>query len=890
LELRSWVDYEFSKWFINLPGVAAMELGGGLEREFQVILAQQRLSSNGFSFQDVADLVKTENQDIAGGRLYSDVHEYSTRTSGRFDEISELKQLSLLDEQNKQVDKAIRLHEVATILDTHADERLQVRLNGQPGVKLSIQKQPTANTVAVVDAINERLQKLKAQNLITDDYQIATVDDSSVFIRHALNNASLAALIGSLLAMLIVFIFLGDWRKTLIIGSSIPIAVLVTFIIMDNFNLTLNIMTLGGLALGIGMLVDNTIVMLENMTRHHMDSNLNPQNNKLTGAMNAAGEITSALVASTSTNLVAVLPFLFIGGLSGLFFKDLIITISAAIVSSLLVALTLVPALAARLNPKPEGGLKKIFSGFFSQIQNAYAALLSWLIRFPILVIFIATIALVFSLQDVLKQKQIFLPNIDEGRVRISIRGEPGLKLQEMKNIVHRIEQLLLADPLVETAFSTIGGSIFGRSQYESSNRSSIKVQLRSRAAQNLIAHNLTSKEWISNTRKKFKQLNLPGIKIRMWVKGIRGVRFGSSEDDIEVKIVGKDIDKLAYLGTQFIDQIDNTPALKKQLKNLAHSYDEYHQQLNIKINRERASDLSVDTADIAYAIKVALGGVKISDFIDGDRSYDIRMRLPKKQITEISSLRDVLIKNVQGNPVYLRDVANVVINSAPSSIERENQQRVNEISASLHDAEQMQPVLQQLQQQIDAFKLSAGYAIYLGGSDKILREGQRLSRYLLALAIFLVFVVMAVQYESLRNPLVILCSIPFTLTGVAIGIQYLNIPLSMPVWLGLIMLTGIVVNNAIVLVEQIENTRKKQVDQTIIKSIIMAAKLRLRPILMTTLTTVFGMLPLSLGLGEGAEMLRPLAIVIVCGLSYSIMVSLFLIPIIYALFTRVKT
>ena len=863
VELRSYADYQLSKWFINLPGVASTEIGGGLIREIQVILDQQRLASHQLSFEDVETIIASENQDIAAGRIYTASDELSTRTEARFDSLEELQQLPLTDIKTQQIEDTVKLNEVAAILDTHEDERIRIRLNGMEGVKLSIQKQPQANTVSVVDAVQKRIQKLTDDKLIPDNVQITAVDDQSVFIKHALNNASRAALSGAFLAMLVVYFFLGDLRRTLIIGTAIPLAIVITFIIMEISGLTLNIMTLGGLALGIGMLVDSTIVMLENISRHQ-SKEINPDENP---ALEAANEVNSAIVASTSTNLAAVLPFLFMSGLAGLLFKELIITISAAILSSMLVSLTVVPSLAARLKKTTSQKPKKLFTA----IAHYYERLVAVVIRHGWLPFLILIPALYFSTHFLINEKQIFLPQIDEGRIYLRVSGEPGMRLDEMNDVVEKIESVLLADKDVVTVFSTIGGSIFGRSQRESSNSSSIKIQLVPASQRPLGAQ-----EWISNIKPKINALNLTGIKTRLSVRGVRGVRLGKSDENISIRVQGENLQTLNKIGNQIVEKLRPV----KGLRNLEQTYEENHKELKLKVARKRAADLGIKASDIGYALKVALDGVVVSDYIEGDREYNIRIRLARSDILSNDDLKHIIIKYHNDQPVYLNEVAQLQFAATPSVIERDNQQRIVEITANLENEDDLLPVMSEITEQLKDLPLPDGYFLYDGGANKEIQEGRDMSMILFALAIFLVFVVMAVQYESLKNPLVILFGIPFMLIGVASGLALRELPVSMPVWLGLIMLAGIVVNNAIVLVEQIEIERKAGLllDQAITR----AARLRLRPILMTSITTVVGMLPLSIGFGEGAEMLQPLAVVIVWGLSFSMLVSLILIPVLY--------
>jgi hydrophobe/amphiphile efflux-1 (HAE1) family protein len=874
VELRSWVDYEFSKWFLNVPGVAATEVGGGLVREIQIIIDQEKLAASGFVFKDVMETLQRENIDIASGTLYMQNRQFSTRTEGRFKSIKDIANLPLIDTNKQSIVNAIRLGDVADILDTHKDELLRIRLNNTPGVKLSIQKQPTENTVTVVNDVLRRLEWFKQQKLLPEDIKIEKVGDQSTYVRHSLRNASIAALSGALLAMLIVYIFLGDIRRTLIISTAIPLAILVTLSIMNAAGLTLNIMSLGGLALGIGILVDNTIVMLENISRHQMSGKDSKQ-----AAIDAAAEVTSAIAASTTTNLVAVLPFLFIGGLIGLLFSELIITLSAAIIASLIVALTLIPALGSRISPNIKNTNQT--SPFFNNIQSTYTSLLEKIIKQPAVVFLILIPILIFCAYSLYDAKNSFFPSMDEGQVSIYITAEPGTRLERLDDAIIQIENLFQQQNEVKTIFTTSGGSVFGRSEYQRSNRGSIKIQLKNLSERN----NIPSRQWVGKMRKEISSLKLAGIKVGMHVRGVRGVHLGHGDDDISIRVQGNDLDMLREAGDEIIKIIKDVPGIT----NLQHSYEETIEELVLNIDRERASDLGVHVDDIGRALSIALNGLIASDYIEGDQQFDIRLRLNKNITRSSTDIKNIIVAVQQGMVIRLRDVAHIEIRPTPSSIKRDSQRRIVEVSGSLKQDANIQEVMKEAYQRLESLNLPEGYSIYDGGLLDTLREGGKTTYILVALALFLVFVVMAIQYESLINPVIIILGVPFTLIGINFGVEFfLQQQLTMPAKIGVIMLAGIVVNNAIVLVEQIEIQREK--GQEILNAIIEAARLRLRPILMTTLTTVMGMLPLAIGLGEGSEMLQPMATVIVFGLSFSMLVSLFIIPIFYKFFHREKT
>ena len=871
VELRNWVDYQFSNWFVNLPGVASTEAGGGNIREVQIIIDQERMANLGLTFEDLRNTLNKENLDSAGGRLTIGNRELTTKTSGRLRNVAEIAALPIWSEQDKAQDKIVRIRDIARVLDIHEDERLRIRLNGTSAIKLSIQKQPTANTVAVADAVYERLAWLKQQQLIPADISVATVNNQAVYVRNSLNNANMAVISGAILAMLVVYLFLGDLRRTLIIGTAIPFAIFVTFIIMASAELTLNIMTLGGLALGVGMLVDNTIVMLENITRHQA------MGEKEQAPVNAASEVTSAIVASTSTNLAAILPFLFIGGLYGLLFNELIYTLSAAILSSLLVAVTLVPALASRSKiVSQKNRWTEQVDNLVAKLQTHYANLLQLLLQHPIRPLLLLLPVLIVALLFFVTRDEISLPTMDEGEVRVFISGDPGVQIDEMDTTVRKIEALLAKRPEVKTVFTQSGGFVFGRSTFESSNFSSINVSLVS-----LTQRELSTSEWITQMYKEIGKLQLVGYKIRMRISGVRGLRLSRGDDDISIRVQGDNLDQLGKIGQLIVERLQGINGLF----NLEQTYEEVRDELAVVVNRERAADLGIQVDDISTALQVALDGLIVSDFIEDDRQYNIRLRMPRQQVQSIEEIDNVIVGVNGSQAIRLRDVAKINIDLTPSNIKRDNQRRIVEVSASVQQGFALNRLLDEIDQRLADLELPEGYLLYDGGTREALQQGRDTSLILIALAIFLVFVVMSVQYESLRNPVIILFGIPFAIIGVTPGLYLFDIKLSLPVWLGMIMLAGIVVNNAIVLVEQIEIQREK--DMGVLEAIIQAAKLRLRPIMMTTLTTVLGMTPLALGLGQGSEMLQPLAIVIVTGLTLGTLVSLVVIPSMYRLAYR---
>ncbi|MBK1644310.1 acriflavin resistance protein [Thiocapsa imhoffii] len=868
IELRTWVDERLGRLLVTLPGVGAVEVGGGLEREIQVVANQFRLAGLGLDILDLQTRLRGANQDVAAGRLRMPDGEISGRTEGRFRNVQEIIDLPLQANTGTNPMALLRIGEIAQVIDGASEDRIRIRLDDTPGIKLAIQKQPLSNTVAVVDAVADELSRLEDAGQIPPDIRLERVDDQARYIRHSLSNAITAAVSGALLAMAVVYLFLGSLRRTLIIGAAIPIAVLVTFILMAANGLTFNIMTLGGLALGIGMLVDSTIVMLENVYRHQRLGQ-----SALVAADTASREVTGAIVASTSTNLAAVLPFLFVGGLVGLLFQELIFTISAAILASMLVALTLVPALAGRVTATQEGSVRRGVDRAMTALQEGYTWALARLLRIRWLVLAAFIGGLLWAGPWLINAKQEFLPAFDEGDVRINLTADEGIALDDMDALTRRIEALVAAQPEVQAIFTTVGGFVFGRSSFESANRGSLQVLLTPRAERGL-----SSEAWIARMREEIRALEIPGLRVNLFTRGIRGIRFNRGDDDVSLRIAGPDLDELARLADLVTERLKTVTGLN----NVRHSGEDVTREISIRLDAKRAASFGLSVEDVGALLRFAMEGRVVTELIDGDRSIDLLLRLDRLDIASPGDLESIVLfsKTEPRRPLRLSDVATIEILPKATTILRDRQQRIVEITASVGDGLTLPQAIELALAEASTLPLPGDYRLYEAGSLENLKQGQDLSRILLGLALFLVLVVMAVQYESVRNPLIILFSVPFAVIGVVLGLQWTELPVSMPVWLGLIMLAGIVVNNAIVLVEFIELERRA--GHPLDAAILEAARLRLRPILMTTLTTVVGMLPLALAIGEGSQMLQPLAVTIVSGLSFSTLVSLLLVPLVY--------
>jgi len=873
VDLRKWAELRLQPQLLTVEGVAAVDVAGGLVREVRVTLDQERLRSYGLAVSDILNRIRAENQDIAVGNVTSPSFEIVGKTEGKFRTVDDIRNVLLTVPGTSE---RIPLSEVAEVTDTHQEQRLWARLDGVPAVKLSVRKQPDANTVLVAQGIGDRLQQLADSRFIPGDIHYEIISDQSFFIRNSLRGVRNAALIGACLAMLVVLLFLGSLRKTFIIGLSIPLAVLATFVMMGMGNLTLNIMTLGGLALGIGLLIDNSIVMLANIFRHRELGVADPEE----AAHKGSGEVSSAVVASTLTNLAAVVPFLLISGLAAMIFRELILTISFAIVASLATALTLVPMLSAQFakvqrsshlagNPIVVG-----FNRGLNRFRRGYRAVAALAVRRRWLVVTTAFVALfgVFFLARSLGNE--FLPSVDDGNVGVYMRMPPGTSPERTNDIAHRVEELVAEMPYVQHVFTTAGGFLFGGSTMQSGGRGSLGIQL-APASQR---RDMPATLWVARLQEKISALGIPGAQIFVRPPRIRGLRTNISGSDVAVAIQGDELPELQRLGEEVMLRMRGIPGLE----GVEPSTEEASPQLSIEIDRLRAADLGLDVAQVGQTVRTALDGSIATRFTEGNNEYDVRVRLPRESFTSPEDLGSIALFPGRDRPIYLRDVAEVRLGTGPTTILRVNQNRQLRVTGDVNEeVASVGEVTQSVRRALADLALPDGYSLIYGGEEEALRENQRNLTIVTLLAIFLVFVVMAIQYESVSDPLAIIVSIPLALVGVGLLLWITATPLSAPVLLGVILLAGIVVNNAILLVQYVEIARREK-GLPVEEAVVEAGSVRLRPILMTTTTTVFGMLPLALGIGEGSELMQPLAIAVVGGLTVSMLLTLIVVPCAY--------
>lgn len=888
LDLRVFTDEELGRELSVIPGVASVNVSGGIEEEVRVQIDLQRLQALGLSLNDVLNDVRDTNQDITGGRLRGENNEPLTRVIGRFQSAQDLNNLSFATPAGR-----VYLTDFADIIDGAQEQRIFVYLNGTPAVKVSVQKQPDANTIEVVDLVKAKIEELKKANTIPDDITILPTLDESIFINNAINNVITSGLIGTGLAGIAVLFFLGSIRQTIIIVISIPMATLAAVIMMKMFGLTLNVFSLGGLALGVGIVVDNSIVMLETIVEGTEKFIHQPHPDKgiyrrqiLSQSIESSSEVESALIASTSTNLVAVLPFLMIGGFISLLFNELVLTISFAVGASIVVALTIVPMLTSRLLAiKFSSRIRHFFIiSWFNKAFNAANNLYSVIIGFLIKIRWVVVIALFFflgstSLSLAQQLPQEILPTINTGQVNLNVQFPPSTTLAINRKVMQLVDEVILNHPQTQYAFTTSGGGLFGTNTSENVLRGTSNITLKS---------GTNIDDYIANLNQELNKLNLVNIRLRLNAGTIRGLFLSNSpiRADVDVILQGNNQQLLEETGRQVLRILDD----KANLVRFRPDADASQPEVTIIPDVQRLADLNLNITDITDSLQTTLSGLVVSQLQRGDRLIDIRVQLDPNLVKNTDALLDVPLFNSDNRLIRLGDVATIGTGVAPSQIQRINQRQVFLLAGSLAEGASLGDGLAQVQGILADIDLPEGIRILPSSAAESNASLQGSLPILGALAAFLVFVVMAVQYNSLIDPLVIMFTLPLALSGGIIGLYVTETPIGATVIVGAVLLIGIVVNNAIVMVELANQIYEKQQENPDIKTpsrygaIVQASSQRLRPIFMTTITTVLGMFPLALGVGEGGEFLQPLGIVVFSGLSLATLLTLFLIPCLYVL------
>lgn len=854
--LQDLADDQIAPYLERVTGVASASVSGGKEREIQIELDRASMQRYGITTGQVAQALQSENQSSSAGVLTKGDQELQIRVDGAFTSIDDIAS-TLIPLASGHT---IRVDDVATVRDGFKTVNNIIKVNNQEALVISIQKQSDANTIAVADGIHEAIEELN--ETLPEGVELSTILDSSTFIRASISSVISNMVIGGIVALAVLLLFLRSIRTTLVVGLSIPIAVISTFVLMYFTGETLNILSMGGLALGIGMMVDNSIVILENVFRYRQQGA-----SIMDAARKGASELGSAIIASTVTTLVVFLPIVFVEGIASDLFTPLAMTVSFSLAASLVVALTLVPMLSSKLLTSDkiiDSGNKGWFNRIFSKIETRYASLLGWALRKRKTTIAITLVLFISSFTLVPFIGTSFIPASDQGQISISVKTASGSLLSETESIAMEVSKKLEPyEEVIKTNFLTIGGGGDGLSS--ASNEASFTIELLPASERNVTTAEITQ-EWSDLLK------TIPGAEITV-SENTAGFSSGSP---ISIQISGPEQEVLDELAQQVIWMISDIEGVS----NPQSSSSEGRPEILIEVDRAAAAQFGLTYQQVLSEVETSFNGMLATTYREDGSEYDVTVMLPDDQRTTIRDLETTMISTQTGSLIPISAVAELKQIVGPVQITRENQQRQVNVTSDVVGAN-LGTVSNEINQVLSGMNFPDGYSWSMGGDVEDMMESFTDLALALVFSIFLVYIVMAIQFESLIHPLVIMFSLPTTMIGVLVGLFVTGHPLSVPALIGIIMLAGIVVNNAIVLVDYINTLRREGMER--FEAIHKAGPVRLRPILMTTLTTVLAMIPLGMGMGEGGEAQAPLAVVIIFGLSSSTLLTLVFVPVMYS-------
>jgi len=875
-ELKKLIEDEVAPRLERIDGVASAQVFSMDTREILVDIDKVALESLNISLDQILLTLRMENLNLPGGRIVERHSEFLVRTLGEFKTLDDIRNTIVGSTQTGQ---PVYLADVADVRDTLKESRFIGRIQGQKGIFYFISKRSGANTVTTAQAVNRELEKIK--RTLPPDITFYPFMDQADMILRTIRRTGNNALVGGILAIFFIFIFLRNWRPTVTIALAIPLSIITTFIAFYLAGYTLNMLTLGGLALGIGMLVDNAIVVIENIFRHLEEGEKRGEASK-----RGASEVGMAITASTLTTIAVFFPMVFAQGITGKLTRGLALAIAFSLLASLFVALTVVPMVASILfkennNKNKVTETKKKVSREFGKARGFYRRILQRALQKRWWVLGGVTGLLILSFVIVPFLGTEFMPSVDREMIILSVKMPVGTSLEETNRVVSIVEDLMVERPEVVTVSAQVG------SQAEESPADMAGGFSTTGSHEGLV--------WVGLVKKSERDLSdieimeeirgkLPKLKDVKFEVLDMGQAFSGTQAPIEIKIFGKEINLLKEIASNMVERIQDVEGLRDVTHSLAEGKPEYH----INIDREKASRMGLKVSQVANSIQTAALGKVATRFREGNEEIDIRVRFRKKFRDSLDDIKNIPIMTPLNNMVSLEQIASITEGEGPIRITRENQAREVTVSANIAGRD-LGSVVRDIKGRTDEIErgLPPGYFIEFGGQYEQMQEAFIIMAAAFALAILLVYMIMASQFESFVHPFVIMFTIPLAIIGVILALLITGKPVSLPVLIGFIMLGGIAVNNGIVMVDYINQLKRKGVEKK--EAILQACTVRLRPVLITAFTTILGMMPMALSVSEGAEFRAPMAVTVVGGLFATTFLTLFVVPIIYSLFDRVK-
>lgn len=844
-------------FFERQDGVASVTVEGAKEREIQIILNENKLQKYGVDAGKVAEALNSANQAVSVGKVQKGKKDMQLRIVGEFTNIEDIRSAIIMTGNGSKV----HLADLARVEDGYKTADSSTLVNGKHALVLSIIKKADSNTVKTADAVRKSMKEMK--NELPADVKTDVVFDSSDFIKTSIDSVIQNILIGGLISVAILLLFLRSVRATLVIGLSIPIAVISTFALMYFTGETLNVLTLGGLALGIGMMVDSSIVILE-----HIYSYRQRGFSLYESATKGASELAPAVIASTTTTLVVFLPIIYVKGIASDLFTPLALAVSFSLIASLVVAVTLVPMLSSKLLSKAmeDSGRRYWFDQLLGWVTNRYRGALKHVLKFRKVTIAVTLILIAASLFLYPKIGKAFLPAADQGQIQIKVEAPAGSSLKHTESIIKQINSRLNTHKdLFETSYIRVGGGGFG-ARAAKTNEAVYMIQLVPAADRTM-----TTNELIRSIQKEVEPIRKADIAVGAMEAGMR------TGAPVQIELHGLDHDQLRALSEQVLYEVRSIKGIEAPQSSVTNAVP----QMAIKVDEEKAANYGLNEEMVASQIRLYFNGQAATRYREAGHEMDVTLYYSKEDRNSIRSLKRMNIQSPAGVLVPLEDLASLEETEGPVTLLRQNQQPQINITSDIAGRD-LNRVVKDIEEKMDLIDFPDGYGYKIGGQAKDMKDSFRELGAALIFSIFLVYAVMAIQFENFLYPFIIMFAMPAAIIGVLGGLYVTGLPLSIPALIGVIMLAGIVVNNSIVLVDYINILRRNGMARH--EAILSAGASRLRPILMTTLTTVLGMVPLALALGDGSETQQPLAVTIIFGLSVSTIFTLLFVPVVYTL------
>jgi HAE1 family hydrophobic/amphiphilic exporter-1 len=861
--LRELIDEQVAYRLERVDGVASVDVFGGVQREIQVNLLPDRLELLGVPVDQVVGRLQSANVEVPLGSVVQGNYQRTLRSQALYENLDQLRDTVVAVRQGTP----IPLKQVAEVSDGSVKVTRIARINGRPGIRLSVSKQSGRNTVQVASQVRRELERIRVD---FPQVELTVLNDNSRYIRSSLRNVGTSALYGALIAVGVLLFFLRSFFSTLVISISIPFSIIATFVLMYASGFTLNVMSLGGLAMGVGMMVDNSIVVLENGFRLRQQGKPADE-----AAIQGAGEVTSAVIASTLTTVVVFLPLIFIRGISGVMYKQLALVVTFALLASLVSSLTLVPMMSSKLlvRPPADRGLARSLGRAQGRLEQAYAGLLDRALNRPFLIVGLIVLAMGASLLLVPLIGSELMPSADEGQVRVSGELEPGTRLELTDQAFRELEQRAReAVPETQTMVTSVGGG-FRSSGTNSGQISLTLVPRRERGrSDGQIADDLRRRLGAA-----------AGMTLRMRTsQGFFMMRGGSSNvERVQIEVRGYDLATGRQLAGRVRELVLEAPGVTDvQLSQEAGIPEDL-----VVVDRRRVAELNLTVEQVTSLLRTLVAGTAAGTFREVNTEVPIVVRLAGAQSYDPGRLLDLPVVNAEGRTVPLANVVRLRRQDGPVAIERKDQERLLTVFVNTSGRD-VGSIVADLRARLRALPVPPGFTIQFTGDWEQQRENFRELAISILLSLLLIYMVMAGLYESLRDPFVVMFSIPLSSIGVLAMLFLTRTTFNIQTWIGVLMLGGIVVNNAILLVDTTTLLRRRD-GLPLREAVLTACRRRMRPVLMTSLTTMVGLLPLALGLGEGGEMQAPLARTVIGGLMSSAFITLLFIPCLYLLFER---